>query len=424
MEKKEEIELSFKKMLEDFEETSQNDQIYREDIKELGRLTVQWRLSGVLGYQILELDNYSYKFGERLDDPDITFTWKDPDETIKFLKGQNFRQFQTLKQYTYGANDESYRSYLKQYKRMYRYRYTTGYKIVDYRNGEQRVAIRKVVMSVKFKKGKGHHPFIITKLPIFRSIMYSEEREIHRKEGKQYGSFIPINQSLGEFGSEILPVKVFKHFFEKASNIVFLTNCACRVHGDCQKHIRTIGCMHLGDGTYNIKITPDRGRVVSSEEALEILKVAIENGLIPLLGRASGEPMGFGIEDKGTFMSMCFCCPCCCVDAKILTHGSVGVVNNSIFKRMKGVTVEVDEDLCIGCEACLEACKFRGMEMLDDKAIVNQKRCLGCGRCESACPNEAISMTIDDDSRVNELIAKLDSVVTVEAQESKAASEE
>lgn len=423
MEKKEEIEFLFKKMMEDFEETSQNDKIYREDIKDLGKLTVQWKLSGVLGYQFLELDNYAYKFGEELDAPDITFIWRDPEETLKFLRCENFRQFRTLKQYTYGANDADYRKYLKQYKRMYRYRYTTGYKIVDYGNGEQRVAIRKPVMTVQFKKGKGHHPFIITKLPMFRSIMYSEEREVHREEGKQYGSFIPINQSLGEYGSEIIPVKVFKHFFDKASHIVFLTNCACRVHGDCQDHIREIGCMHLGDGTYDIKITPDRGRVISSEEALEILKTAIDDGLIPLLGRASGEPMGFGVEDKGNFMSMCFCCPCCCVDAKILTHGSVGIVDNAIFKRIKGVTVEVDEDLCVGCEACLEACKFRGMEMHDGIARVNQNRCLGCGRCESSCPSEAISITIDDDSRVNELIAKLESVVEVTSQESEVTSE-
>lgn len=416
VDKKEEIEFLLKKMMRDFEDISKNDEIYREDIKELGKLEVQWRLCGVLGYQILEIDNYSYKFGERLDDPDITFTWRDPVEAIKFLKGENFTSFRTIKQYTYGANEEDYRKYIKQYNRMYRYRYTTGWKIADYGKGERRVAIRKVVMSARFKKGKGYHPFIITKLPMFRSIMYSEEREVLQEKGKQYGSFLPINQSLGTFESEILPVKVFKHFFDKASHIVALNQCACRVHGDCQEHTHDIGCMHLGDGTLDIMITEKKGRVVTSEEALGIVKRAVDDGLIPLLGRASGEPMGFGVEDKGNFMSMCFCDPCCCVDAKILTHGSVGVVDNTIFKRMKGVTTEVDEDLCVGCEECLEACKFRGMEMVDGIARVNQKRCLGCGRCVSSCPNDAISITIDDDSRVNELIAKLESVVDVAPQ--------
>ncbi|MHA1351107.1 MAG: hypothetical protein ACTSPZ_09785 [Promethearchaeota archaeon] len=42
MEKKEEIEFLFKKMMKDFEEISQNDEIYREDIIELGKLKVQY----------------------------------------------------------------------------------------------------------------------------------------------------------------------------------------------------------------------------------------------------------------------------------------------------------------------------------------------------------------------------------------------
>ena len=41
MEKKEEIEFLFKKMMKDFKEISQNDEIYREDIIELGKLKVQ-----------------------------------------------------------------------------------------------------------------------------------------------------------------------------------------------------------------------------------------------------------------------------------------------------------------------------------------------------------------------------------------------
>ena len=52
-------------------------------------------------------------------------------------------------------------------------------------------------------------------------------------------------------------------------------------------------------------------------------------------------------------------------------------------------------------------------------AYVNQDRCLGCGRCESVCPNEAITITIDDASRVNELIKTIESYVDVTPQEAK-----
>ena len=61
----------------------------------------------------------------------------------------------------------------------------------------------------------------------------------------------------------------------------------------------------------------------------------------------------------------------------------------------------------------MEVCAFKGMEMIDGKAEVNQKRCLGCGRCESACPNEAISIYFDDISRIDEFINTLESHVDV-----------
>jgi UDP-glucose 4-epimerase len=299
---------------------------------------------------------------------------------------------------------------------MYRYRYTTGWKIVDYGRGERRGAIRKVIMSARFKKGKGYHPFIISKLPMFRSNLNSEEGQLDLQDTKQLGSFIPINQSLGTIENEILPVKIFKHFFDKASNIVILNKCPCRVNRDCQDHKQDIGCMHLGDDTLKMMITEEKGRVITKEEAFEILKDAVEDGLIPLLGRARGESTGFNVEDTGRFMSMCYCCTCCCVNAKYMTHGSVGNVDKTIFRRMEGVTVKVDEDLCVGCGECLEVCKFRGMKMIDGIANVNQERCLGCGRCENTCPNDAISIKIDEDSRVDELISKLESYVDVAPQ--------
>jgi ferredoxin len=52
------------------------------------------------------------------------------------------------------------------------------------------------------------------------------------------------------------------------------------------------------------------------------------------------------------------------------------------------------------------------MEMIDEKANVLE-RCVGCGRCETACPNEAISITIEDSSGVDELIKQLEAHVDV-----------
>ena len=47
------------------------------------------------------------------------------------------------------------------------------------------------------------------------------------------------------------------------------------------------------------------------------------------------------------------------------------------------------------------------------KAIVNQVTCMGCGRCERVCPNNAISISIDDYSAIDELIARFEERVDI-----------
>lgn len=401
MEKKKEIGSLFRTMLRDFEGISRNDEIYRRDVEEIGELRIQWDICGVSGYQILRLDDYSYMFGEVLADPDITFIWTDPDEAIRFLKGETFSEFAHVPH--------------REYRGEFRFGYTAGWDTVDTTQGTKKERIRKEVMSARFDTERGYHPLLLERLPMFRRLRNAPQVPPEGDDG-EFGTYIPINQSLGMSEGEILPTKVFKHFFDKASNIVLLNKCPCREFRDCQHHNHSIGCMHLGDDSLKILITPERGRIITKEEALATLELATEDGLIPILGRSKGEARGLGIEDTGHFMSMCFCCACCCINALFLTHGSVSNRLNYIYHRMAGVTVTVDEELCVGCGECLDVCAFSGMRMADGTARVNQDRCMGCGRCENACPNEAISITIDDSSRVNELIETLESYVDVQDQ--------
>jgi hypothetical protein len=57
------LELLFKKMMEDFDNISRDDAVYRRDIEELGTFRIQWNVCDLTGWQILELDNYRYRFG-------------------------------------------------------------------------------------------------------------------------------------------------------------------------------------------------------------------------------------------------------------------------------------------------------------------------------------------------------------------------
>ena len=170
----------------------------------------------------------------------------------------------------------------------------------------------------------------------------------------------------------------------------------------------------MGDDTLELLLPDIRdARIGTKEEALDRVRRGIDDGLIPLLGRAMGEAAMFGVKDKGHFLSCCFCCTCCCVNGKFLTHGpSV----NMVFSRIDGISVNVDESLCNGCGKCVEVCVFRGREIIDGKAKIYQDRCLGCGRCAEVCPTGATTIEIDDINRVEELITKIESIVDVRDQ--------
>jgi len=387
VENKAEIESLFKKMMKNFEESPLEDKMYQEDFKDIGVFKVQWKICGILGYQIYEKDKISYKFGEKLEEPDVSLTIRDSDIAIRFLKGELF-------EFDYGPA----------YGGNFKINETIGWKVVETEKGKKRARINKPFVTARFNREKNYHPFILSKLPIFRYLVTQRLNE------EDFGAYVPINQSLGTYENQVIPYKVFKHFIDKASNIVMLKDCPCRTYNDCQDYDKSLGCVYMGDDTVKLLLTEDRGSVVTKEEALERVRLAIDNGLIPLLGRAMDEAEGFGVPDTGHFLSMCFCCPCCCVDGKIVRYASKSL---NMFTRMEGITVKVDEDLCVGCGECLEVCVFMGMEMIDEKARVNQDNCLGCGRCESTCPNEAISIEIKDLSSVDELIKKLEAHVDV-----------
>jgi len=53
---------------------------------------------------------------------------------------------------------------------------------------------------------------------------------------------------------------------------------------------------------------------------------------------------------------------------------------------------KIDEQKCIGCEACVPECPSEAISMVDGKAVVNIDSCVDCGVCVDVCPVEAISM--------------------------------
>jgi heterodisulfide reductase subunit A2 len=50
----------------------------------------------------------------------------------------------------------------------------------------------------------------------------------------------------------------------------------------------------------------------------------------------------------------------------------------------------VDEDVCGGCEVCIDLCPYGAVERIDEKAHINVALCKGCGTCVGACPSGAL----------------------------------
>jgi heterodisulfide reductase subunit A-like polyferredoxin len=55
----------------------------------------------------------------------------------------------------------------------------------------------------------------------------------------------------------------------------------------------------------------------------------------------------------------------------------------------------VDGELCLGCEACVDACQFAALSVPDGRAVVDAAACMGCGICVSHCPEGALALVRD-----------------------------
>ncbi len=60
---------------------------------------------------------------------------------------------------------------------------------------------------------------------------------------------------------------------------------------------------------------------------------------------------------------------------------------------MKRTIIKIDEDLCNGCELCVEGCHEGALQMIDGKArMISDLYCDGLGACIPECPVGAISL--------------------------------
>ncbi len=223
-------------------------------------------------------------------------------------------------------------------------------------------------------------------------------------------TYIPIDQNLEIPETTVAPITIVEHFIRRSSHRFRMAYCPCRTANDCKDFPQDIGCIWVGPATADLDLPPEIGRHVNVDEALEHLHRARDAGLITVFGKFKPDAvaMGVGNDDK-RFMTLCNCCSCCCM-IKFIRKGRPEF--KQMIHRIQGLTVHVDTNRCEGCGECTKACMFENISVINGKAYISDD-CKGCGFCANACPNDAITITIDDPTFIEEAISRIAKAVEV-----------
>ncbi|MBN1289138.1 MAG: 4Fe-4S binding protein [Actinobacteria bacterium] len=220
-------------------------------------------------------------------------------------------------------------------------------------------------------------------------------RPVFSEKGLQ-ASFIPVGENVNIPPSVIPPMEVIADFLNRASYLAMAYECVCRVGGNCEKFPREVGSIFMGEGARELH--PSMGRQVSVDEAAKHIEHALEIGLVPMIGHLMVDSMLFGMHKFDRFLTMCFCCECCCFLLSNM-RGIKDAFPNSVMP-IDGVNIEVT-GTCNGCGICRPVCPVDDISISQGKAVIGDL-CIGCGCCSNTCPENAIKVTVDPDSKVLE----------------------
>lgn len=186
---------------------------------------------------------------------------------------------------------------------------------------------------------------------------------------------IPINVSI-EPNSQVLVSDDVRNLICQARSLA-VTKCSCRaIDGSCGQPVEV--CLQL-DRAADYAIERGTGRKLSAEEALSLLEMCEDQGLVHVAE-----------NKRGVGHVICNCCSDCCINWTAMRTGVGKFASPSRFRAL------IDTDECNGCEECIERCIFDALTMTDDGSVatVDEEKCMGCGVCRPSCILEAISMQV------------------------------
>lgn len=186
---------------------------------------------------------------------------------------------------------------------------------------------------------------------------------------------VPVGQSI-DTQMEIMAYEQAEEIVRAHENIT-VAPCICReekqtIGEGCDKPLET--CLSFGSAAAYYQRN-GLGRQISQEEALNILDLANDAGLV----------LQPGNSQKASFICCC-CGDCCGVLRNLKNHPQPASVLASAF------FAKVYEDECTSCGLCETRCQMDALDFEEYVPEINLDRCIGCGLCVSTCPTDALVM--------------------------------
>ncbi len=187
---------------------------------------------------------------------------------------------------------------------------------------------------------------------------------------------IPVEESI-EPELNVSTYDNLESLLETTEGPISVANCVCRQMKDmlgepCKATDRREVCLQFGHAAH-LYIEQGKGRKISKQEALEILRKSQEEGLV--LEPDNSQQLSF----------ICCCCGCCCEN----------LTKMKLFPRPGDFTVTnfyaaLNPDLCESCGICVQICPMDAIKLKGEIAKIRTRRCIGCGNCVAKCPQDAI----------------------------------
>jgi len=193
---------------------------------------------------------------------------------------------------------------------------------------------------------------------------------------------VPVECEVDMKLDSVMPYEDAQKIVDKFDTFA-VSHCYCRHHKDllgkaCETTNEKVNCLTFGRSA-RFMIDYQFGKEITREETKRILKECEEAGLVHKFFHEKND------LERSEF-AICNCCKCCCGTFELYYRGAAPMQTYTSYRA------RTDEELCNGCEVCVDMCPMEAIELVDDVALINDEKCIGCGVCAYHCSSAAMAL--------------------------------